>query len=44
MTDKELLEDAAKAAGIDAPWNGVFFEIAVPFRGHLMMVMRCGLR
>jgi hypothetical protein len=35
MTDRELLELAAKAAGLPVEWAGDDFVIASKFRGHL---------
>lgn len=35
MTDRELLEAAAKAAGLPVEWDGDGFVIASKFRGHL---------
>jgi hypothetical protein len=35
MTDRELLEAAAKAAGMTVEWDGDGLVIASKFRGHL---------
>lgn len=35
MTDRELLEFAAKAAGLPIEWDGDGYVTAIKFRGHL---------
>jgi hypothetical protein len=35
MTDRELLEMAAKAAGLPIEWDGDGYVTAIKFRGHL---------